>query len=85
MMQGTENGSEHDQRAAGLPKGTLIMISISHVAPDKKRGLTFADLRQFVSECINRDMPDNASIKATVGWSEQIQQITATEHKETLR
>jgi hypothetical protein len=61
------------------------VISISHVAPDKKRGLTFADLRQFVTDCMNRDMPDNASIKVTVGWSEQIQEITATEHKETLR
>lgn len=85
MMQPTKNGSEHDQPAAGLPKGTLTMISISAMASDKKRGLTFAELRQFVNDCTNRDMPDNASIKVTVGWSEQIQEITATEHKETHR
>ncbi|HZL75088.1 MAG TPA: hypothetical protein VFB83_06905 [Propionibacteriaceae bacterium] len=55
------------------------MISISNVATDKKIGMTFADLRTFVQDCMNRDLPDDAEIKVDVGWSQQIQKITASE------
>ena len=52
---------------------------ISNVATDKKIGMTFADLRTFVQDCMNRDLPDDAEIKVDVGWSQQIQKITASE------
>jgi hypothetical protein len=39
----------------------------------------FGDLRRFVQDCMNRDMPDNAEVKVDVGWSQQIQKITASE------
>ena len=55
------------------------MISISNVATDKKIGMTLADLRTFVQDCMNRDLHDDAEIKVDVGWSQQIQKITASE------
>jgi hypothetical protein len=55
------------------------MISVTNVALDKKAGMGFGDLRRFVQDCINRDMPDDAEIKVDVGWSQQIQKITASE------
>jgi hypothetical protein len=58
------------------------MISISNVATDKKIGMTFADLRTFVQDCMNRDLPDDAEIKVDVGWSQQIQKITASARQE---
>jgi hypothetical protein len=57
------------------------MISITNVAPDKKKGLTFGELRTFVQDCINRDVPDDAEIKVDVGWSQQIQKISASERE----
>jgi hypothetical protein len=58
------------------------MTSVSNVAPDKKAGMTFGDLRTFVQDCMTRDMPDNARIQVDVGWSQQIQKITASEKEE---
>ena len=40
------------------------MISISKIATDKKTGMTLADLRTFVQDCMNRDLPDDAEITA---------------------
>ena len=58
------------------------MISVSSVPADKKAGMTFGDLRTFVQDCTTRDMPDNARIQVDVGWSQQIQKITASEKEE---
>jgi hypothetical protein len=55
------------------------VISVTNVAPDRKAGMGFGDLRRFVQDCMNRDMPDNAEVKVDVGWSQQIQKITASE------
>ena len=63
-----------------IQKGkTTVMISITNVAPDKKAGMSFGDLRRFVTDCLNRDVPDDAEIKVDVGWAQQIQKITASE------
>jgi hypothetical protein len=58
---------------------TTVMISITNVAPDKKAGMSLGDLRRFVADCLNRDVPDDAEIKVQVGWAEQIPKITASE------
>jgi Domain of unknown function (DUF4326) len=35
------------------------VIAVSNVAIDRKVGMTFKDLRQFLTDCMNRDMPDH--------------------------
>ena len=57
------------------------MISVTNVAVDKKTGMTLGDLATFVQDCMRRDMPSDAIIKAVVGWRSQITTINATERE----
>ena len=58
-----------------------MSLAVSNVAADKKAGMSFGDLRAFVQDCMTRDMPDDAEVKVDVGWSQQIQKITASERE----
>lgn len=52
--------------------------TIAHRAPDKKAGMTFADLRLFVQDCMHADIPDDTKVEAYVGFRAQIQRIEVT-------
>ena len=44
-------------------------------AEDRKKGMTFRELRLFVQEGMKVDLPDDAILKGALGWKQQIATI----------
>jgi len=52
-----------------------IGVKIEATATHPKPGMTFAELRAFVTTAMRNDVPDNAHISARVGLGGKLKQI----------
>lgn len=64
---------------AGTNREEVVYVNIERghavEASDKKQGMTFAELRQFVSEGMRYDVADDTKVECWVGFRSQIQKV----------
>lgn len=58
---------------------------IRNNATDKKRGMTLAEVQQFVDDCYRAGMPTDTPVSAVGGFPRSQIQWLRAEAKETLR
>lgn len=52
--------------------------SLIFKAADRKNGMTFGDLREFVADAMLADVPDDTKVEALVGFRGQVTRLEVT-------